>query len=329
MERREFLRTAALAGAATALAGRIPMLTRSALADDAETVATKCLWGIHAEPRARDGTLYTAIAALEKKVGRRFAVDRQYQRWDDPLPSKYAMWTRASGRIPYVSWNSYHRNGTPVSWAQIATGKHDAWIRAQAHSVAGWGRRMYLTFNHEPENDAHHCGTSGAYRAALTHIIEVFRKQGVTNVTWLLTLMSPTFKGNNGGPRNWIPDTPFDVVGVDGYNRWPCYTKSGRKTFYETFAPAHSFAAGIGKPLAIGEYGTVEETACGNSGNPGGKAKWLETASNWIQEWNNVAFVAYSHVFATYRGRPLAFYVDSSSTSLAEFTAIGKLPYFR
>ena len=64
---------------------------------------------------------------------------------------------------------------TPVSWAQIATGKHDAWIRAQAQSVAAWGRRMYLTFNHEPENDTYHCGTSGAYRAALTHIIEVFR----------------------------------------------------------------------------------------------------------------------------------------------------------
>jgi hypothetical protein len=329
MERREFLRKVALAGAATSLASRLPILTPTAFADDVKTTAARCLWGIHAEPRARRGTLYTAITNLESLVGRRFAVDRQYQRWDDPLPSKYAMWTSANGRIPYVSWNSYNRQGTPVSWAEIAAGHRDSWIHSQAQSVAQWGRRMYLTFNHEPENDTVNCGTPGNYRAALTHIIEVFRSQGVSNVTWLVTLMAPTFGGNNGGARNWLPNTPFDLVGVDGYNRWPCYTKSGRKTFSDTFAPAHDFATTIGKPLAIGEYGTIEETACGNQGDPDGKAKWLQSAANWIQQWNDVAFVAYSHVFATYRGVSLNFYVDSSAPSLTEFTAIGKLSYFR
>ena len=328
MERREFLRRAALAGAATSLAGRLPILSQAAYADDPKTTGARCLWGVHAEPRARRGTLYTAITSLESEVGRRFAVDRQYQRWDDPLPSKYTMWTRANGRIPYVSWNSYNRAGTPVSWAQIAAGERDSWIHSQAQSVARWGRRMYLTFNHEPENDTARCGTPAAYRDALTHIIEVFRRDGVSNVTWLVTLMSPTYKGNNGGPRNWLPHTPFDLVGVDGYNRWPCYTKSGRKTFYETFGAAHQFATRLGKPLAIGEYGTIEETACGNDGDPAGKAKWLDSAANWIQRWNDVSFVAYSHVYATYRGRPMNFYVDSSKTSLAAFTAIGELPYF-
>jgi hypothetical protein len=329
MERREFLRKVALAGAATSLASRLPILTPAAFADHARTTSTGCLWGVHAEPRSRDGTLYTAIAALESQVGRRFAVDRQYQRWDDPLPSKYATWTRANGRIPYVSWNSYNRAGAPVQWAAIAAGERDSWIHHQAQSVAQWGKRMYLTFNHEPENDTLRCGTPAQYRAALTHIIDTFRKDGVSNVIWLVTLMSPTFGGNNGGPRNWLPNTAFDIVGVDGYNRWPCYTKSGRKTFSETFAAAHQFAASLGKPLAIGEYGTIEETACGNSGDPDGKAKWLQSAANWIQQWNNVAFAAYSHVHATYRGRPLTFYVDSSTPSLVEFTAIGHMPYFR
>jgi hypothetical protein len=34
-------------------------------------------------------------------------------------------------------------------------------------------------------------------------------------------------------------------------------------------------------------------------------------------------------VFATYRQKPMAFYVDSSTSSLAAFTAIGQMPYFR
>src|SRR5262249_44997420 len=161
-------------------------------ADDPKS-ASHCLWGIHAEPRTKQGTLYTAITWLESQVGRTFAVDRQYQRWDDPLPSKYAMWTRANGRVPYVSWNSYTRSGAAVQWADIAAGKRDSWIRSQAASVGEWGRRMYFTFNHEPENDAGRCGTAAQYRAALTHIINTFRTMGVSNVTWLVTLMSPTF----------------------------------------------------------------------------------------------------------------------------------------
>ena len=240
------------------------------------------------------------------------------------------MWTRSQGRTPYVSWNSYLSNGNPVSWAQIATGRHDAWIRAQAQSIRQWGRKMYFTFNHEPENDITHCGSSGAYRAALTRIIGIFNNQGVDNVTWVVALMASTFTGHNGGPRNWMPNAHFDVVGVDGYNRWPCYAKHGRKSFYEVFSHAHDFAVSLRKPMAICEYGTLEDYACGNTGgDPGGKAKWLNTGAGWIRTWGNVAFAAYSHVFAEFRKRPMAFWADSSTLSLAAFTQIGQLPYFR
>ena len=105
MERREFLRKAALAGAATALGSRIPILTPSAFADGSADAMTGCQWGIHAEPRSRGGTHYTAVTNLEKLVGRRFAVDRQYHPWNVVLPTKYEQWTRANGRTPYVSWN--------------------------------------------------------------------------------------------------------------------------------------------------------------------------------------------------------------------------------
>jgi hypothetical protein len=329
MERREFLKKTALASAATVVGSRIPLLTPNAFADGSADATVGCLWGIHAEPRTKGGTIYSALTNLEKKVGRRFAVDRQYHRWDDLLPSKYEVWTRANGRTPYVSWNTYLRSGQPVSWAQIATGKHDTWIRTQAQSIRSWGRKMYFTFNHEPENDASHCGSSGAYRAAFARIIGIFANQGVSNVTWVVALMSPTYKGNNGGPGAWFPNARYSIVGVDGYNRYPCYAKNGRKPFYEIFASAHEYAANHGKQLAICEYGTLEDDACGATGDPTGKAKWLNTGADWIQQWGNVAFAAYSHVFATYRQKPMAFYVDSSTSSLGAFTTIGQMPYFK
>lgn len=332
MERREFVKRAALTGAAL-LGSRIPILGSSPAEAQAGDVTpstlSKCLWGIHAEPGKKYDTPYKAIAHAENLAGRRFAVDRQYHPWDDSLPSSYEVWTRSQGRTPYVSWNSYTGSGSVVSWQSIAAGDHDPWIIQQAQSIHAWGKRMYLTFNHEPENDSPRCGTAADYRAAFSRIIGIFRSHGATNVTWLVTLMSPTFQGHNGGASTWLPSAAYDIIGVDGYNRWPCYPKHGYKTFNEIFAPAHSFAVAIGKPMAICEFGTLEATACGNTdGDPNAKATWFKTASHWIQTWANVVFCSYSHVFATFRGKPMAFWFTTTPQSLTAFKQVGASPYF-
>jgi hypothetical protein len=160
MERREFLKKTALKRSN----GR--RKSNTALTPTASRTAPRmrrCRMPLGNPRRAADrgGTLLGAHQPGEE--GRTaLRSDRQYHRWDDLLPSKYEQWTRANGRTPYVSWNTYLRSGQPVSWAQIATGKHDTWIRTQAQSIRSWGRNMYFTFNHEPENDASHCGSSGA-----------------------------------------------------------------------------------------------------------------------------------------------------------------------
>ena len=320
MQRREFVKRAALTGAAlvgTQLPVLRPSPARASAADASPAALGECLWGIHCEPGTRYDTPYKAIAHAERLAGRRFAVDRQYHHWDDSLPTGYEVWTRGQGRIPYVSWNSYAKHGTPISWQSIAAGSHDSWIIHQAQSIQSWGSKIYLAFNHEPENDSPRCGTAAEYRAATSHIINVFRAHGVTNVSWVVTLMAPTFQGRNGGPRTWLPGAAYDIVGVDGYNRWPCFPDHGYKTFKELFAPAHSFAASIGKPMAIGEFGTLEATACDNGGDPDAKAYWFKNAAHWIQAWGNVVFSAYSHVFATFRGNPMAFWFTTSAPSLA------------
>lgn len=327
MDRRDFLKKSALTGAAVALGSRIPILT-SALADSSsDSLTSGCLWGVHCEPRSKTATPYTAIQTLEQKVGRRFAVDRQYHSFDTLLPTKYERWTKQFGRTPYASWNSFSDVRRPVSWARIAQGSHDDLILQQAQSIKQWGRSMYLTFNHEPENDAGSCGTAAAYRQAFTHIIDIFQGQGVSNVTWVATLMAPTFRGNNGGPHNWLP-AQYDMIGVDGYNRWPCYRANGRKTFQEIFSAARSFAVSAGKPMCIGEYGTLEATSCSNDGDPQAKAQWFQDAASVIQSWPQVKWAAYSHVGASFRGKPMPFWVNTSATALSSFTQIGQTQYF-
>ena len=331
MERREFVKKAALSGAAL-LGTRIPILRSSpaeAQADDVvPSMLSECLWGIHAEPGTKYNTPYKAIAHAESLAGRQFAVDRQYHKWDDAIPTAYEVWTRSQGRVPYTSWSSYTRGGSAVSWQSIAAGSHDSWIAQQAQSIRSWGKKIYITFNHEPENDSPRCGTAAQYRAAAAHIINLFRSHGVTNASWVITLMSPTFQGHNGGARNWLPSATYDIIGVDGYNRWPCYRMNGYKTFAEIFGPAHSLAVAMGKPMAIGEFGTLEGTACNNHGDSQAKANWFRYAAHCIQTWANVVFCSYSHVFATFRGKPMPFWFSTTPQSLAAFKQVGATPYF-
>ncbi len=54
----------------------------------------------------------------------------------------------------------------------------------------------------------------------------------------------------------------------------------------------------------------------------------MHSGADWIQEWGNVEFAAYSHVFAKFRQKPMEFYVDSSTSSLSAFKSIGQMPYF-
>ena len=90
-----------------------------------------------------------------------------------------------------------------------------------------------------------------------------------------VTLMASTYAGGHGGPEPWLPKE-YRMLGVDGYNRYPCITRPSKhpwKPFWEIFAPARHVAMARGKGLFIGEVGCVEQDDCGyHLGNPIAKA---------------------------------------------------------
>src|SRR6185436_10037774 len=103
-------------------------------------------------------------------------------------------------------------------WRTIASGAQDAWITTQALSLKAFGVPMYLTFHHEPEDDSAAFGTPTEYAAAYRHVVDVFRVNGVTNVSFVWTMMSWTFDPRSGrDPMSWYPgDAYIDAVGSDG-----------------------------------------------------------------------------------------------------------------
>ena len=122
---------------------------------------------------------------MESQIGRKFAIDHYYYKWNSPFPTPAQ--TGPSARVG--SRSSTGRRGTG-SWSAIANGCQDATIIAHADAFKAFGSPMYLSFHHEPENDLGTYGTPADFAAAFRHIVTVFRSRGVTNVAFVWTMMA-------------------------------------------------------------------------------------------------------------------------------------------
>jgi len=323
VDRRDFLKRTAIVGAGLAV---------PSVLDETESLATPgapCRWGAYAAPRAGESAQH-AVLNLEHKIGRKLGITRHYMNWDRPIPGDFIKWSAAGGRKPYISWQATRHNGTAVSWRSIANGSWDQHIRAQAARIRQWGKPAFFNFHHEPENDARN-GSPADFRAAFQRVHNVFNAMNVHNLTWVVILMAPTFSGGHGGAGHWLPGS-FELVGVDGYNRYPCLPdrKQHHWTSFRTiFEPAHRVAASRHKGLFIGEFGCVERNACGNRGaDRHAKAKWIHGAGETMRMWPNVKGAVYSHTLARYQGFNEAFWVNTSKSSLRAYRRVGMMDHF-
>jgi hypothetical protein len=297
---------------------------------DATAGQAACRWGAFVVPGPDPLDPLATTRNFETEIGRRLGMTRHYLRWDfRPIPS-LAMQESANGhRVPFVDWRPQKQapdNGF-ILWGDIAKGLHDAEIDKVGAALASWNKTAYFTFNHEPENDAIHCGTASEYKAAYTHIKQRFTAAGVTKLKYVCTLVQGTFKGKNGGPDTWFPNGA-QYVGADGYNRSKC--SGGWKTFETLFKEAHDYAFLRGRNMVIEEWGCAPPDACGGTA-PETKADWFNHSAVKIKAWPEIKAVIYTNVVATYRSNVVDFTVDSSGTdaaSKAAYIAAGHDPYF-
>jgi hypothetical protein len=339
MERRAFLKTMAVGGAGLAVAGfRFPVahdrqrptaqLERGSLMPASAATSAPCLFGAFVNPFGADTT--TAVAAFETTIGRPLAITRHYLTWNISLTTSTIQKSAAAGHIPYIAWHATKKGNVAVPWSSIAAGSEDAWIVAQANALRNAGFPVYMTFHHEPEDDAAN-GTPADFAAAYDHIRGIFDAEGVTNASWVVTLMATTYGGGHHGYAEWMPPR-FDLLGVDGYNRNPCISSSQKhpwKSFQEIFTDAHAASVANGIPLFVGENGCVEQYDCGNvAGDPNAKAQWIADACTTLKSWLEVNAVLYSHTTCRHNGYMMEYRVDSSAASLAAYTAFGQDPYF-
>src|SRR5437868_5175161 len=161
MERRDFLKRGALAGAGVALATGFTFPTHHRAnphrkhrhhhhrsPDGGGTGGngggggqnTGAVWGAYVNPEGKPAR--DAILAFEAQIGRKLGMTRHYTHWDMPLPGGTIAWSAQGGRVPLVAWASDKLNGQYVRWADIARGDQDAWIAKQGESIRKAGYPM-------------------------------------------------------------------------------------------------------------------------------------------------------------------------------------------
>lgn len=298
-------------------------------------------WGIYRDPYdyGVEGTVsgrQKVLLEAEAIVGRKFDLDRQFYRWGSALPNPYLRWTAAQGRIPVISLKAKRLDGGVVGWRAIANGAEDQYLNETAKQLAAWGRPAFFAFHHEPEgeicpnnraqgcNGARFNGTTEDYKAAWTHIVQLFRSRGVTQLSYLWVTTGYRFSDPSDyryGPSlypgsaiiDWVASDPYNYLNGAGPQTW--------KSLREIIGPWYQWGLSSGKPMMFGEFGSLEDPA-----NPARRAAWLDEAARDIKT-SFPALKALCYFDASPPGNDTRLFAGTPA-STASYRAWGLDPYF-
>jgi hypothetical protein len=228
--------------------------------------------------------------------------------WATPLVNSFTSWSANTGHTQILSWFARGPGGV-ISWRGIANGDRDEWITKQARALKASGWKGYFCFHKEPEDE----GNSTDWKAAHNRVHQIFDNVGVTGMKWVVTLMASTY--STGRAAAWMP-AKYDLIGVDGYNRYHCRGKPW-KSFSQIFSGARNFAKARGRNLYIIEAGCVE-------GEAGRKAAWFNDVRATLKTWPETVGFSYNS-----EDTDCTYWADSSSSALNAFGAMGHDAYFR
>ncbi len=266
--------------------------------------------------RATNDSTPGEVAGLEQATGRRLAVVNRFYAYPELVTGEWERADLAAGRTPMITWGASDTRA-------LADGSQDAYLSAQARSIASLKGQVLLRFFHEPEGDYRTSITHSPadYVAAWRHVHAVFDAAGATNVEWVWCTTAWSW-GTAADPAAWYPgDDVVDWVAADGYNWYP--VKGGWRSFASIFSPFYAWARSSGRSILFAEVGTMEDPAVA-----GRKAAWLRAALTALKsDFPLVKGVLYFDTTMTHYGRQTVWDLRSSSSSIAAWAQIAADPY--
>jgi mannan endo-1,4-beta-mannosidase len=172
---------------------------------------------------------YSDVEQFAHAVGRQPNLVSYYSGWGEAFQEVFAETAAKHGATTIVEVDP-----TNISMTKIADGTYDAYLNSFAEGVAAFKHNVVISFGHEMngywETWGFHHTPPTAFIAAWRHIVNLFRNEGVDNVTWMWQVNSAT--SQTGPVRDWWPGAQYVTwVGVSGY-----YYLSGNN-FYNVFEP--------------------------------------------------------------------------------------------
>ena len=253
------------------------------------------------------------IADTDARIGRKPAVHLTYYNWaDDWINSPATGSDFADGRIPLINWEPFN-----VDFDAIISGSLDATIQARADGAAQTGKKFFLDFAAEMNEDEGWGGHDPAkYIAAWRHIHDIFTARGATNVVWA---WCPNVTDSAGAPpaMAYYPgDDYVDWTGVDGYNWGTSVQGFTWQSFNDVFADIYPQLAAKGKPIIIGEMASDEVG--------GSKAGWIDNVVPTLK----TTFPLIKAVVWFDVDKERHWQINSSPESLASYQRMAQDPYF-
>lgn len=245
------------------------------------------------QPAADPFSHGTAVDKYTEQVGKKpafawFSVKWQnantgaYQQFDPRLLDQF----RTRGIMPGLNWDAskgsaLNKNQLNFSWQAITSGKHDTYITQSAKAVASYHYPFIMRVFEEMDGNWYPWGynvngnTNPAdFVSAWKHIVDIFRKEGATNVqfAWCLAanILTPSRISQYGDilKQLYPGDNYVDWVALDGYSN---LGGENLGSLQNVFQPSYQFLKSFThRPMMFFEVGVTE-----NPNDPMAKANWI------------------------------------------------------
>lgn len=190
---------------------------------------------------------YQPIRRFAAATGTQPGIVVYYSGWRDPFQARFATEAQKHGTVALVQMEP-----RGVSMASVAAGRSDSYLRAYAAAVRSFGGQVILSFAPEVNGPWYSWGYQhtppAVFVAAWRHVVDLFRAEGASNVTWLWTVNRAN-PGVTGPLKDWWPGARYVTwVGIDGY--YFQLTDSFLTVFAPTIAQVRELT---GKPILLSE----------------------------------------------------------------------------
>jgi len=297
--------------------------------------AAQVMVGVHANP---PGTGWQAdITAVESQIGRKLAIDSDYDNWATFPDTAHIKWDLQTGHLPMQSWNPLFNDDNVnacATAAAINAGTYDTQLMQQAQAAKALGGTILVRFNYEmTDNQDNTCFTgfpitnnlalaAQEFVSAWRHVVGRFRAAGATNVQWVWAPGIGAYQ--QGIWQMFYPgDAYVDWIAIDMYNKT---LTPGSFSTQPGLAQFYSGASTHGKPLMISENAGYQDS----SENPDPQTEWIQTARTYIKA--HPAITAYVYWDTYLQVPPPPPYSDAGyilqGPGLQAFKALANDPYF-